>query len=52
MYFLKISYDFSIYGIFESFLLDYLKDKFFILVIGIVNFKLFVDFLKEKNFNF
>jgi len=52
IYFSKIGYDQSIYGISETLPLEYLKGKKFTLVTGIANPKPLVDFLKEKKFQF
>ncbi|MFT4801067.1 MAG: tetraacyldisaccharide 4'-kinase [Flavobacteriaceae bacterium] len=52
IYFSKISYDESIYGISETLPLNYLLDKNFTLVTGIANPKPLVEFLKQNQFNF
>lgn len=52
IYFSKISYEDSIYGISETLPLDYLLDKNFTLVTGIANPKPLVEFLKQNQFNF
>ena len=52
IYFSKISYEDSIYGISETLPLDYLLDKNFTLVTGIANPKPLVEFLKQNHFKF
>lgn len=52
IYFSKISYDESIYGVSETLPLSYLLDKNFTLVTGIANPKPLVEFLKQNQFNF
>lgn len=52
IYFSKIGYDSSIYGISETLPLDYLLQKKFTLVTGIANPTPLVDFLKSKRFDF
>jgi len=52
IYFSKIGYDNSIFGITETLPLEYLNDKKFTLVTGIANPKPLATFLKEKQFDF
>ncbi|MFK5981347.1 MAG: tetraacyldisaccharide 4'-kinase [Flavobacteriaceae bacterium] len=52
IYFSKIGYDESIFGITETLSIEYLNDKKFTLVTGIANPKPLVKFLKEKHFDF
>jgi len=52
VYFSKIGYDENIFGVTETFPLDYLKNKPFTLVTGIANPKPLVNFLKRKELKF
>ena len=52
IYFSKIGYDESIFGVTETNTISYLKDKFFTLVTGIANPKPLVDYLNSHSFNF
>lgn len=52
IYFSKIGYDRSIYGLSENLPLEYLKDKPFTLVTGIANPKPLVSFLEQHKFKF
>lgn len=52
LYFSKISYDDTIYGVSETQPLSYLKDKPFTLVTGIANPTPLVEFLTKNEFNF
>lgn len=52
LYFSRIGYDHSIYGISETQPLEYLMDKPFTLVTGIANPTPLVDYLKGKQYHF
>lgn len=52
IYFSKIGYDSSIYGVSETLPIDYLLQKKFTLVTGIANPTPLVDFLKQKGYDF
>ena len=52
IYFSKIGYDESIYGVTETNAISYLNDKFFTLVTGIANPKPLVEYLNSHSFNF
>lgn len=52
IYFSKIGYDESIYGVTETNSISYLKDKYFTLVTGIANPQPLVDFLDMLFFNY
>jgi tetraacyldisaccharide 4'-kinase len=52
IYFTKIGYDESIYGVSETNAISYLKDKFFTLVTGIANPQPLLDYLHKESFNF
>ncbi|MFT4698238.1 MAG: tetraacyldisaccharide 4'-kinase [Flavobacteriaceae bacterium] len=52
IYFSKIGYDESIYGVTETNPISFLKDKFFTLVTGIANPQPLIDFLNKNSFQY